>query len=758
MKNIILTASFMALAASGWAQDKPKDNNAKPAQAAAPMSEDWKAGTLSLGAQQTDSDTISSKFTEYREVPNGAVAPYFRFQGKKNDLRYDFIGENVQQTDQRFRMRLGEDKWKLLGEYNRIPHNFGNAGRTLLEQTSEGVFRMSDTLQQSFQNTLEATNPRTLITYPFLLALVQPSLAAANSVDIKLSRERGNVAFVMTPSEPVEFRVVYSRERRTGTAAAGTAFGFGNVVETPEPVHYLTEDFGVEGQYQGGWGLLRGAVRFNRFGNKIESLTFDNPFRGVDSTDSGAYQAPGSASVGGAAVGRMALPPDSESMLASASVMFKMRNRTRLTADVSLGEYTQNKSPFLAYSSNTAIVSPLVATNPASLPARNLDGKVDVTSLNLYFTSQPVTNLSLTARFRGYDFDNQTPRITFPGYVRFDGYWNAVPRISVPYSYKNDRFDATLGYRFGDLSLEGGFKHIKMERTFRETEDTKENAFSVSASLHTADWLVFRGSYEKADRDFEHLEIEHSEHASFVGASSVTNLLAVLPTTLQTNGQPLCPAGTVCNLRYDQARKDSERIGAHAALSPSDKVTISAGYLRTNDDYKESLFGLISAEFDSLSVDLDFNPNENANLYAYYSYEKLADYQIARQSGATPSNNPLDNWTSTVNDKTNSMGAGGNFVLVPDKWFLNLSGQYQKVDGNNSLFAAAGGAPANARVGVGGVQSIPLYDDMKITTISVRVPGRLVRGLRVQGRCHQRPPQLPAGVVLPCCQRWGLHS
>ncbi len=722
MNNIILAAALASLPGLTLAQEKPVVPEQTKAVAAAPLSEDWKMGTVSFGAQQTESNTISSKFMEYREVPNGVVAPYFRFQGKKNDLRYDFIGENVQQTDQRFRMRLGAETWKVEGDYNRIPHNFGNAGRTLLQETSEGVWQMSDSLQRTFQNTLEATTPRSLINYPFLLAMVQPSLASANLVDIKLSRERGNVAFVMSPSDPVEFRVIYSRERRTGSrAAAGTAFGFGNVVETPEPLHYLTEDFGAEGQYEGGWGVARAGVHFNRFGNKIESLTFDNPFRAIDSTDSGAYQAPGAASVGGAAVGRMALPPDNESMIASASVMFKLRNRTRLSADVSLGEYTQNKSPFLAYSTNTAIVSPLVASNPASLPASKLDGKAGIKSLNLYFTSQPVNDLSLTARFRGYEFDNETPRITFPGYVRFDGYWNAVPRISVPYSYKNDRFDATVGYRFGDLSVEGGFKHVKMERTFRETEDTKENGVSLSASLHTSDWLVFRGSYEKANRDFEHLEIELSEDSSFVNPGAATNLFAILPTTRQTSGEPLCPSGTVCNLRYDQAKKDIERLGAHVALSPNDKVTISAGYLRTLDDYKESKFGLIKAKFDNVSLDVNVAASENANLYAFYTYEKLADFQVGRQSGATPSANPIDDWTSTVKDKTNSLGGGADFILVPDKWFLNLYGQYQKVDGNNSLFSAPGSAASLARAGIGGVQSIPLYDDMKIATLSAEI-------------------------------------
>jgi Putative outer membrane beta-barrel porin, MtrB/PioB len=154
------------------------------------------------------------------------------------------------------------------------------------------------------------------------------------------------------------------------------------------------------------------------------------------------------------------------------------------------------------------------------------------------------------------------------------------------------------------------------------------------------------------------------------------------------------------------------------ALSPNDKVTVSVGYLRTKDDYKESRLGLISAKFDSVSMDIDVAASEKANLYAFFSYEKVADFQVGRQSGATPSNNPVDDWTSNVADKTNSMGLGANFILVPDKWFLNLSGQYQKVNGNNSLFSAVGSAASLARTGIGGVQSIPLYDDTKISTVS----------------------------------------
>ena len=45
--------------------------------------------------------------------------------------------------------------------------------------------------------------------------------------------------------------------------------------------------------------------------------------------------------------------------------------------------------------------------------------------------------LHLALRFRRYDLDNQTPRLTFPGYVSWDRTWSDGARINVPYGYTN---------------------------------------------------------------------------------------------------------------------------------------------------------------------------------------------------------------------------------------------------------------------------------------------------------------------------------
>ena len=650
------------------------------------------SGEIQLGGILKDVDTISSKFTEYRDVPNGVVVPFFNIRGHRGNLRYSAAGRNVQQGDQQFAFRLNDRKWALDGDYNQIPHRFGNDGRTLLEQTGPGVFELSDTLQRTHQTVLEATNPRSLINFAFLNNLVRPSLDAANHVDLALERERTRLVFRTTPSEPLTLTVRYLRERRTGDrAAAGTSFGFGNVVETPEPVHYLTQDFTAAGQLEGTWGSVQAGLQYNSFANRITTLTFDNPFRITDSTDPSAYTAPGSGSVGGPVFGVVALPPDNEALTGSALALFRLPHRTRVTASASLGSWRQNDTPFIPYSTNTAITSPLVATDRSALPAQALDGRIAVTTLMASVSSRPADRLNLTARFRRYDHDNKTERLRFPGYVRFDGVWEDIPRISVPYGYTSNRFDGSAGYDFGRVNLEAFARHIAFERTFRETEETRENGFGAALRLRATDWAILRGSLERASRDFDQYHFEEAEHASYLDPGPAVNLPALR--------------------RYDQAKRDFDRINTQLILTPGGEVGVTLGYSLTRDDYTESEFGLTEANYRVLSADFDYTPNARWSVYGFYSRERNVNHQAGRQSGATPSVNPLDNWFSDVTDTVDSVGGGVNVALVPDKWSWNTFGRFQKVDGFNDLSSPPGGAPDVAF-------PIERYDDTRIFTVS----------------------------------------
>jgi MtrB/PioB family decaheme-associated outer membrane protein len=740
---LILVLGVAATAPTGWAAS---DETAPPATTtAAADSQDEQKPTatpevneaaaapflirhLDFGVQGVETDTNSSRFQEYRSLPNGIILPYLRFAGNKK-FWYDIVGVNVLQSDAQYRVDVRPWNLDIKASYIKIPHRFGNDGHTLLEEHGTGNWIMSDTLQQTFQNAIQTqfnTNKNN-IAYPFLNSLVSPSFVASNTVDLALLRERGQVDVKLLHDSPLDIHATYFHENRRGTRAAGTSFGFGNVVETPEAIQYRTQDYGLTAEYDKAWGLIRGAFHYNDFTDRVTAQTFDNPFRATDSTDASAYTAPGSGSIAGPSFGRVALPPGNTATTGSLGFLVKFAGHSRLTADATLGDWKQN-DVFIPMTSNTAIALP-----NQNLPG-SLDGSIRTTSLLAQLTSRPIDHLNLTARFRRYDLDNRSPRVSFPvGYVRFDGVFEAIPRITVPYGNTTDGLVLSAAYDFGtSVTVEGGYRLDIVDRTFRETEKTTQNTGFAKLDVRAAQWLVFHGTFEKGSRNFDGLEIGNSEDASQLQPGAPGNLLAVPSNTLQSNGSPLCTAGTVCNLRYDQAPKDLDRYAAIAELTPdSGKTTLMLSYIKGKDDYKDSTFGLINGDNQSFTAEVDYNATERVNLSAFYSREKISSFQRGRQSGASVSTSSLDDWTSSIEDKVDSFGGGVTFGVVKDKADLKLYGNYQKVDGNNAIASPVGGAPEMARRAIGGVQSIPNFDDTKLYTVSAELVYKLTQQLRL---------------------------
>lgn len=689
-RNLILAIAALSLASPGFAQ------------------EDFEKGELTLGVVQKDPDTDSSKFLEYRDIPQGAVVPYFNIQGRKGDFWYTLYGRDVTQRDQRYLFKIQNDKIKLSADYTGIPHNFGNGGKSLLSPVGENEWRLSDTVQQAYQTAIVAVPPATargqidyncqarpgFVPLPgcfSLLSLVTPGLdAAAPNIDLKLTRNRGTYALNFTPnSRNLDVGLTYLHERRSGTRAAnGTSFGFGNVVETPEPLRYITQDLAVTAAYKGDWGVARAAIRFNDFKNSFDTFTWDNPFRVADSTDPSAYTAPATGSRNGPAFGRTALQPDNKATTEMVGATLKFGKKTRLTADVTLGQWKQNEDPLIPWTTNTAIRTPsgaVAATAP--LPASTLDGKIDTTALNAFFTTKLTDELGLHARYRRYDHDNKTPRYRLEeGYVRFDGVWEDIPRITVPYGYTSDMFDAYATYNRGVFGLEGGWKHNRMARTFRETEDTSENVFRAAADIRSG-IILLRGIGEFGSRDHDAYAAAVSEDASFL--------------------EPGAPANQTVLRRPDQAKRDLTRLGGQLELSPgSGKFGLFASYIHTKFEYdrapvecedvtafpgqaafcpggEQTPLGMIHDKYDSFSIDASYTPSDKVNLYAFYTWEDGDILQDGRQSGATVNFATNDVWTANITTKGNSFGGGADFTLVPEKWFLKLYGRYQDIDGNN---------------------------------------------------------------------------
>jgi hypothetical protein len=712
MKRMIITLALVALALPALAQEAP----------------DFNTGSVTFGLQQYDVDTVSSKFFEYRDIPQGGTAPYFSFQGKKGDYRYDFYGKDLTQGDQRYYGSFSGKTWELQADYTGIPHAFGNDGKSILNIVEPNVWRISDTLQSHYQADLTLNRPR--INYTYLYDLVSPTLDPHPAdIDVALQRDRTNVAFSLGPGGGnFGLAVTYFHEKRSGARTNnGTSFGFGNVVETWDPIRYVTQDFGVNASLKGGWGTFFAGFNYNDFRDRYDTFLFENPFRVTDSTHPSAYQAPSTSTVDGPSYGLASTPPSNSAWTIKAGTTLTFGPRTRLTADGQVSQWTQDEQPFIPFTTNTAITLPdgHPATDPGALPARSLDGKIDVLALNGFFTTGLGDNLRLNARYRLYKNDNETPRIRFEeGYVRYDAVFEEIPRITVPNGFDSNYLDVYATFDLGTaLGLEAGWKYSKIDRTYRETEHTAEKTFRVAADMRLGGGLTARGIYEHGSRDFDDYRPVEAEENSFLEAGA--------------------PANHTALRRVDQAGRDRDRIGVQALFSPGGIFNVGASYFWNKDRYDDAPvscnadyhagnvgdsatfcsggttapLGLMEAKYETFSLDVDVTPSDRFTLYGFYSREDIFDHQTGTQSGATITFDPRWAWTSTVEDKVDSLGAGADLTLVPDKWFLNLFYRYQKVDGNNAFTAGSSARPPTT----GPVEDIAAYDDTEINHFSGKV-------------------------------------
>lgn len=659
---------------------------------------------LNLNLQTAKQDTNSSKFEEYRSVPEGFAGPELRVFGETAASTFLVSAENLMEADRRLYIWADSELIEADVLYDVIPHKLGNEAKSIETIVSNGSQGISDVIQANFQSQLEArwANPatRSQINYAYLRGLVEPLINTTEVFDLGFTRQRASVKLGFMPGSPVTTTLTLFQENRDGNRSNGTAFGFGNVVETAEPIEYRTRDvrLSLEAPLMGNNLLVRGSIGVNQFQNAVASYTFDNPFRVTDSTDASAYQSPGAGSVNGAAFGRMALPPDNRQISGGVGAIYKLPRNSRLTADLSFGRLTQNEE-LLPYTTNSAIIA--ASPELGQPPAERFDGKINSTGFNVQFTSRPIANLNLTARYRLYDVENESRRYDTPGFVAFDATFQRGDRISVPYGWSSNRAEVLASYDFNFLTVEGGVRRDIMERTFRETRETTENIIHVAADVRPFSWLVWRNSFEFGDRDYDEYDQIRGESASFHEDEQV-NIPGLR--------------------RFDQAKRDTQRVVSMLTVTPfGGNVAVSANYVRYFDDYGDSSeFGLVEWKNQSVTVEADYTPSDRWNAFAFYANEDWRGFQRGRQSGAVFSVNPLDNWSADMTDKADTFGAGVNLSIVPEKVSLNFTGRVQTVSGYGDFESPPGGTP---NVGV----DIPNIDDTDLSTFTGELTYRLAQ-------------------------------
>jgi len=725
-KPFILLAGLLLLAGAGatMAQEPAPAPAPKPAQepvtqeparpetapAAAPVEParepakkrfSFRVDPLVLGVIRSHVDTGSAKWEEYRDVSGGFVIPRLHLTGEgAGDRELDFNAENARREDARYTLAYGvPGRYEFSLDYNKIPHHFGNDGHMLWTRTGPGRLEIADPLQAALQGAIAtqfAANPAG-IDYAFLNRLLSPYLATAQAIDLGLERNRLLARLDLGRMGPLSWGLEYDHEKRTGNRAYGGSFGFSNATELPEPIDYDTTGAQLAGEWNTSSAGLSFGYRYSKFENNVSTLIWDNPFRATGATDPNAYTSPGAGSIGGSNLGIADLAASNR-----ADILF-LNGRTRFGRWFANGsasyDVMKQDDPLLPYTINSSITginfngATFDPTNPASLPARSADRKIDTTALNADLGTRFGQSVDLTFRYRYYDLDNKGPRIEFPGYVRYDAVWEAIGRATVPYAYTRENAGAELGWdlaRATRLSL--GFERESWDRKFREIRNSDENIWKATFDTRPLPWFSLRSSYRYGDRSIGRYDVGAAE-ASFVEPEAPTNLPDLR--------------------KYDEAARKQHLYNVQGQFFPSDAWSFFAGVTGNDQKYGESLFGLQKDDNTSYNAELSYAPGDNLNVFVFGDRMDRKVRQKGRQSGATPSTSPLDDWTANLAETTDTWGAGLTSKLS-SRWTLDLSANWSRSDGKADLFSPPGGTP-DVAVGFGN------YDDVKLFSLLGRI-------------------------------------
>ena len=659
---------------------------------------------ITLGLTAIGGDRASHEFLEYRDIPEGVTLPAFRLSGHGRGLDYDVSGRDAGQEDQRFRARLARGRFQFRGRLDDLPHRLGG-GRTPFGDGAPGTLPVAGALQRSVQAAIDqrvsAGQP---VDYQFLAPLADDILRGGRDVSLAVARRDAGLDIALQPRPDLALYARYGERRREGQRASGVGFGLRNAVEVAEPVDDATRTIALGAELERKWGVVTGSVQYDGYRNDSARLLVDNPFRATDATAPGAQLGPNDRTTAGARQAEVALAPDSDAFTATAGAAVRLPLRTRVTADASLARWRQPDAPLPAFTTNAALDAPIAASDPAAVPIRAVEGAIDLDAQTVQVTSAPWAGLSLRGRVRRSALSARTPRAALPGVARLDAVWEAIPRLTVPYSNTRTLIEASAGYRLGSWRLEGGHRREGIARTFRETAETTETGWTGALSGPLPREGHLRVHYEHGHRGFEAYDSRASSEASRVA--------------------PRPPRSLGAGRRYDQAVRDHDGVGARVEMAPLDAVVLAASYALESRTYPLSAYGLVRTRAHVASADASLAPGGRWSVHAFYALELESSFQRVRHSPqATISVDLRDVWDATLSDTVHSLGAGVD-TEIGFRTTVRLEAAYQSADGLADFGSAPGGTPDLA-------EDIAAFDDVRWLSVSAEVEHRVGGGWSV---------------------------
>lgn len=668
------------------------------AQQASPVTA---TGSITTGARQVDSDTNSSKLTEYRDLGDDAFLSKLTLNvfDTPNGRYFDFSGANVSLDDQSISARGGRaGQWSLGVTWIDTPHHFSNKARTPYIRSAPGLFEVPANVPITFKKlaTVAADTPGVLAS-DNLIAAYQAAFLAPTP--LRTDSSLGRIALEYAGIEALKLAVAYDLQKKSGLRST-----FGPIGDRPprtlniqltEPVDYRTQDVTLSAERVGRKYQVQFSYLFSDFANRIDTLVWENIY--TTAAPDATYDVWDRAV---SVYGRRPLAPDNRYHNASFSVAGDLPADSRLSATFAYGRLEQNEA-LLPYSYNANALA-----NP-SLPRTDAQATIGTTQVLVDYIVNPAGRLNLRSWARYYGMDNDTPEANWQ-YVTSD-----TSNLNGTVSYKNKRLnlayasdrtnagiDGTYRIRPWRGSLTVGYERESIEREHREA-DTGENRVTASFRARPARWANLRARYMFGDRD----------GGTYNGPVTRESYWYALADAGTDNDNPRYTFSNHPDMRrFDVSDRRRNQADFTLTLTPRDVFSLAASVRYRGDDFESGVtssrplaggglpaqdaatpgaqLGRLEDTRLRYALDAFYMPTDRVSLNAFLSRDNGTSVQRSLEFDENNKQNPSavataelgpwtrgsSQWTADFDDRTWTAGLGAMLGLVPNR--VTLSATY----------------------------------------------------------------------------------
>lgn len=611
-------------------------------------------GQVTGGFEFFSGDFNNAKFNEYRVDRQGPFGGFFsadylsmptdgthRYQFDLGYRSLEDIGANIDVLDY--------GKYHVNLNYQRLGHDFANSALSLYSGDGTGRLTLPDNFRTNSTNTTVLANT------------FENDIANAHTIDLFLVRDRFNAGFDWMSLGPLTFNANFGYEHREGDRPYGGTFGFSNAVEIPEPINYDTYNVKAGAEYAEKFMYANVSYAHSSFDNNIQSVIYDNPEQlfGVNAANKPSE-------------GMNALAPSNTSDSVNLVLAKNLPLDSRLMFNFNYAWLRQDEQ--LIQSTINPNLIPTV-TNPEN----NANAAVDTSSCDVRFSSRPLDKLEVTAGYRYYNHDNETPADKIFQFYPYDATTTSAgpsdPTEYVSWISRTGNIEATyevysrthigVGYDYDSESYRNGSEN-----------SVSANTYKVFADSRAFDWLNTRLTLSFEDKNTAYPDATDSE----------------LPWLR----------------KFYAASDQSYKADWMNTFTLTDDLSLMLQYTYADDQYDDSLFGLLNDRTHTATLETDYNLTKNVTVGAFYTYENQRSRQKSRQWNPGPPDtvsfvgNPFyaaydtpsdfSNWQLKQNYNIHTVGLNSTIGIIPEKLTLSLDGTYSIVNGEANFKSDIGTA------------------------------------------------------------------